>query len=66
MACKRSGVRLPLAPPFLHMILDIYLYGLRGSELPAGAVVTVVQAVAAHRVVTADGSEFSQEYGAES
>ena len=48
------------------MIFDIYLNGLRGSGLPIGAVVTVVQAVSGHRVVTAKCSEYLQKYGAES
>jgi len=47
-----------LAPPYLQMIFGIYLNRLRGIGLPIGAVVTVLQAVSGHRVVTVGGRRY--------
>ena len=57
MACKRSGVRFPLAPPLYQYYSNIYLNGLRGNPLPLGYVVTVLHAVSGHRWVTKEGDK---------
>ena len=50
MACKRSGVRFPLAPPLIQNYFGIYCSGLHGNPLPPRYRVTVLHAVPGHPV----------------